>query len=715
MPGGSSALVKLKRGGLIGLAGAAVAVTIWLLGWFDVWEAKTWDWRASLLAESGQASDEIVIILLDQASLDWASRENGLTWPWPRELYGAIASYCGRAGAKALAFDVLFSEPSTYGVEDDQVLGAAMADFGQVAAALFLGFQSGQTLSWPGTPANPHLRSEGLAEWIAAGAYQQLVFPRAVLPVPEVANGATVLCNVHLNPDRDGVYRRVKLFGLFDQQVFPSLGLGAYLASRPEARMRFGKKGLTIDNRTVPLTRRGETILRFRGPTGTYQTFSAAAVLQSEIRLLTGEGPAVVDPQALRDKYVLFGFSAPGLYDLRSTPVGGVYPGVEIQATMLDNFLSQDFMQPVSGPMTALLAIGLALVSAIGVSFFTRPVGSLTVGFLGIGLPAAGVLAAYLLGFWLPLIIQEVAVILAVATGLLVNYTTEGRQKRFIKQAFKQYLSPAVIEQLIQNPERLQLGGERKVISIFFSDLQGFTSISENLAPEELTALLNEYLSAMTDIIQQEGGTVDKYEGDAIIAFWNAPLDLPDHAQRVVRAALECQRRLAVMRPTIRARIGKDLLMRIGINTGPAVVGNLGSRTRFDYTMLGDAVNLAARLEGANKAFGTYTMIAQATRDLIGATAPVRELARLAVVGRREPVVVYEPMLAETYQSRQVALAAFDRGRALFYQGRFDEAYRTMESIQAQDPAAAAYAQKCRALRGQPPDAWEGVWVMQNK
>ncbi len=241
-------------------------------------------------------------------------------------------------------------------------------------------------------------------------------------------------------------------------------------------------------------------------------------------------------------------------------------------------------------------------------------------GALGVGLPVAGALVAYEGGFWLPLMVQEAAVILAVAMGLLVNYATEGRQKKFIKNAFKQYLSPAVIEQLIQHPERLQLGGERKVLSIFFSDLQGFTSISEGLAPEDLTVLLNEYLSAMTDIIQAEGGTVDKYEGDAIIAFWNAPLDIPDHAQRVVRAALECQRTLAEMRPAIRSRIGKDLLMRIGINTGPAVVGNLGSHTRFDYTMLGDAVNLAARLEGANKEFGTYTMISQATRDLIGSS-----------------------------------------------------------------------------------------------
>jgi len=711
----SRTTVKFMRGGLIGLASAAIALLIWSLGWFDVWEAKTWDWRASILARSGEATDDIVLILLDQNSLDWATRENGLTWPWPRELYGAIADYCRRAGAKALAFDVLFSEPSTYGVEDDRILGAAMAEFDHVAAALFLGYKSGQAVRWSEASVELNLPIEGLAEWIRQAPPQLLVFPRAAIPIPEVAHNATILCNVHLDPDPDGVYRRVNLFSLFDQQLFPSLGLGAYLASVPEANIRITDAGLMVGRLTAPLTTQGGSLLRFRGPAGTYKTYSAAAVLQSEIRLLTGTGPAIVNPEGLRDKFVFFGFAAPGLYDLRSTPVGGVYPGVEIQATMLDNFLSQDFVWPVPGGMTVVLAIGLALASAVGVSFFSRPISGVAVGALGVGLPLAGALVTYEIGFWLPLMVLEVSVMLAVAVGLLVNYATEGQQKKFIKNAFKQYLSPAVIEQLIQHPERLQLGGERKVLSIFFSDLQGFTSISEGLAPEDLTVLLNEYLSAMTAIIQAEGGTVDKYEGDAIIAFWNAPLDIPDHAQRVVRAALECQRTLAEMRPAIRSQIGKDLLMRIGINTGPAVVGNLGSSTRFDYTMLGDAVNLAARLEGANKDFGTYTMISQATRDLIGSSFCVRELARLAVVGRREPVIVYEPMLAAAHKAEQKTLAAFERGRELFYDGRFDEAFRTMDAIREQDPAAAAYAEKCRALGGQKLEAWQGVWVMKNK
>jgi adenylate cyclase len=273
-----------------------------------------------------------------------------------------------------------------------------------------------------------------------------------------------------------------------------------------------------------------------------------------------------------------------------------------------------------------------------------------------------------------------------------------------------------VIEQLIAHPERLKLGGERRELSIYFSDLQGFTTLSEMLTPEELTTLLNEYLSAMTDIIQEEGGTIDKYEGDAIIAFWNAPLEQADHALRGVRAALRCQASLAALRPGFRERAGKDLYMRIGMNSGPAVVGNMGSRTRFDYTMLGDAVNLAARLEGVNKQFRTYTMISAATLQKLEGAFPARELARVAVVGRKEPVTVYEPFLPEAFTKARPLLESFAEGLRAFYAGSFGEAERLFARTASADPPAAAYQEKCRELAAAAaPEAWNGVWIMTSK
>ena len=700
---------------LIGISGALIALMLWRFGWLDIWESKTWDFRASIMAKPGKATDNIRLILLDQNSLDWAKNENGWNWPWPREVYSAILSYCRRNGAKAVAFDVLFTEPSIYGNEDDTALGKAISEFGHFAGAVFLGKKSGNDTKWPaGVPA-PAFNVIGLNKWLDTTNSDNIIFHRATMPIQAIALNATVLSNVHLEPDTDGIYRSIKLFCVFDRKILPTLGLGAYLAANPDVQMQIQPGQLIVDKKNVPIDQQGNAVLHYRGVSGTHKAYSAAAVIQSELRILRGEAPTIRDKNAFKDKYVFFGFSAPGLYDLRSSPVDGVYPGVEIQATLLDNYLSNDFMRRSSAWLTITIVLFLALSCAFSASAFSSPAGSVTTGFVFFSIPVFVSFGSYLQGLWFPLVVQEISVAVAIALALVVNYATEGKQKRFIKNAFQQYLSPAVIEQLIQHPERLKLGGERRVLSIFFSDLQGFTSISEGLDPKELTALLNDYLSAMTNIIHEENGTVDKYEGDAIIAFWNAPLEVPEHADRAVHAAMRCQDVLAKMRPGFKERIGKEMFMRIGINTGPAIVGNLGSDTRFDYSMIGDAVNLASRLEGANKQFGTYTMISQFTRDMVGDTLAVRELARIAVVGRREPVVVFEPMPTEEFKARKDILETFSQGLQLFYNGKFSQALEIFSSVQELDPPAAAYAKKCRVIIQAPPNDWHGVWVMDSK
>jgi adenylate cyclase len=330
-------------------------------------------------------------------------------------------------------------------------------------------------------------------------------------------------------------------------------------------------------------------------------------------------------------------------------------------------------------------------------------------------LPVLLSLFAYSRGYWLPLVVQEAAVSLSLLGALAVNYATEGKQKRYIKNAFRHYLSPDVIEQLIAHPERLKLGGERRALSIFFSDLQGFTAIAEGLEPEALTALLNEYLSAMTDILQEEGGTVDKYVGDAIIAFWNAPLEQPDHAERAARAAVRCQEKLSELRPGFRKKIGKDLYMRIGLHTGFAVVGNMGSHSRFDYTVIGDAVNLSSRLEGINKQFGTFILSSEVLRKALPETFPTREISRIAVVGRKEPVRVFELFSTKDFAAREWENAAFANALTAFYEGNISAALESFLSIEGTDPPAAAYVRKCRALMEHPPERWDGVWIMTEK
>ncbi len=711
----SNTMKKIGRGALIGLAGTLLASLLWFFGVLDVFEAKTWDWRQRMLAKPGSATSEVALILLDQNSLDWAKEENGLSWPWPREIYTYIISFCKRAGAKALAFDVLYLEPSKYGVYDDEAFGSAAGEFGNFIGTVFLGQETGSEESWPEDVAESGIDIAGLDQWLESAEARGLEFPRASFPIPELAQNARFLANVHLDPDPDGIYRKGRLFQLFDGKTVPSLALALYVVGEGgDQRIRIDGQKLLIDDHAVPIDSSGSTILRYRGPSGTHATYSAAAILQSETRILSDEKP-VVDPSVLKGRYVIFGFSAPGLHDLRSSPVAGVYTGVEIHATMLDNLLSSDYMRSVPRGTTILIALFFTILAGVLVSSVSGALKSTAVYAVALPLPPLASLLFFSAGSWLALMFVEIAAIVTLVGASLANYATEGRQKRYIKGAFKQYLSPAVIEELIAHPDRLKLGGERRELSIFFSDLQGFTSISEGLTPEELTALLNEYLSAMTDIIQEEGGTVDKYEGDAIIAFWNAPLDQVDHAMRAVRSALRCQAALAEMRLSVRERIGKDLYMRIGLNTGPAVVGNMGSHTRFDYTMLGDAVNLAARLEGINKQFRTYTMISQSTLDHMGDIFPARELSRVAVVGRKEPVTVYEPMLEEDFRRKEEILPVFSRGLEAFYAGDFVSAQKHFGAIADRDPAASCYVEKCRELLADPPTTWDGVWIMTSK
>jgi adenylate cyclase len=296
----------------------------------------------------------------------------------------------------------------------------------------------------------------------------------------------------------------------------------------------------------------------------------------------------------------------------------------------------------------------------------------------------------------------------------LWNYATEGRQKRFIKSAFQQYLSGDVIEQMLADPKRLQLGGEKRELTMFFSDLKGFSTISESLEPAELTSLMNDVLSDVCEVIFEEGGTVDKFIGDAVVAFWNAPVPQADHAARAVRAAIRCQRRLAEKSDAYRARAkGIPIHMRIGLNTGDVVVGNMGSRQRFNYTMLGDAANLASRLEGANKAFGTTIMVGETTWKQLGGSVPGREIAAVRVVGRATPVRVFEPLglPGETVPAK---FEHYAKALDLVRQKQWGLAADHFQDI-PNDPLAAKYAERCMALRdGQLAD-WDGVWNLTEK
>jgi adenylate cyclase len=351
------------QGLLAWAAGAVISLILWGTGALDGWEAKTWDWRVQRLAEKGAATDEISLILIDQNSLDWGKETNQWSWPWPREVYSAMIRFCNRSGAKAVAIDMMFLEDSVYGVEDDQQFGQVISEYGAVAGAVFLGHKTGKADQWPEQLPTPQLRIDGLEQWEKSVSSSELRFPKASFPVTEIGSAMTLFGNVHLQPDPDGVYRRFKPFAVFDGHHVPALGLGCWLASASNPSASIAPGRLDLGGHRIPLGPKGDAVLRYRGPSGTHPTYSAAAVIQSEIRILSGEPPSL-PVNTFKNKYVVIGASAPGLLDLRTSPVGSVYAGAEVHATLLDNFLSDDFIRLMPGWSICLLLVMLTAVCA---------------------------------------------------------------------------------------------------------------------------------------------------------------------------------------------------------------------------------------------------------------------------------------------------------------------------------------------------------------
>jgi adenylate cyclase len=708
--------------GVISLSVFGAVVLLYFFGLFDYLEYKTYDFRIRLSAQSGRPAEDIAVILLDQASIDWAQRERGWGWPWPRQAYGEFLDYMRIANANAVTFDVIFSEPSVYGPGDDAAFARASRDFGKAVQTVFFSTQSGNTFAWPGDVNKPLFEPRGFDAFLpefALPAEKDNPGARigAQFPLRELLDAAGALGNIAGTADSDDVFRGMDLFTLFDNRAVPGLSAASLLASGAGRDIVYNKKDRRIEwgAYAIPVDKNGRTLLRFRGSLDRYVPYSIAEILQSA-EVYRGGGTPPYPPEDFSGKYVFFGYYAPGLFDICTTPVSSVYPGMGMHITMLDNILRQDFISEIPRWLHILIIAGMIILITALVSYSGRIPLSVGGTALILGALIAAVFFAFVRGFWVPLIPPMAGVLAAFLAATLYNYATEGSQKRFIKSAFSQYLSPTVIEQLLANPGLLSLGGERREISIFFSDVQGFTTISEKLDPARLTELLNDYLSFMTDTILDSGGTIDKYEGDAIIAFWNAPLNFEDHAARALSASMTCQRKLAERQDFFYEKYGCRLLTRIGLNTGYAVVGNMGSSKRFDYTMLGDSVNLAARLEGLNKQFGTYLMCTETTFTHALRSGPFfgRKLAQVAVVGKKEAVTVYEPMPEAVFREKEPVLRHFDAARDLFYQGDFSAALPLFESLIEKDSPASFYADQCRHYLKNPGD-WKGFWQALSK
>jgi len=690
---------KIVRGILVGAASFGIGFALFALHFFQAFEWKSWDARLRLFSSRGRAGRDIVLVLVDQNSLDVYEKQQGMPWPWPREMYGYLVRYLKAGGAKACFFDIAMTETSQFGPADDRNLAEAMGEAGNVLCPIFLSAEEKES-----DEAAASLLGRFSRRADAVPVVKE-TFRSVTLPLAPYLQAAKGVGNVGVNPDGDGIYRRLPLLYLYKGRTLPSV----FLAIADFVRGGFGDEPIPTDDQ-------GRMIIRFFGPTGTYRTYPIATLINSWAQLQEGKTPQI-PPQEFAGKIVLVGLSAVGLHDLKSSPLSAVIPGTEIQAAALDTLLNHHFVRVPPMEIAFILAFVLALIAGISVSLLHK-IWRMTLAFLVcLAVPWAAACAAFLGGYWLDFVFPEFTVLLTLTGAAVLNYSIEGKERRFIKGVFRHYLSPAVIERIIENPKLLQLGGEKREITSFFSDVAGFTSLSEKMAPEEMVKLLNAYLSEMTDIILDAGGTLDKYEGDAIVAFWNAPLDEPDHALKACRAALECQRRLKELRPEFLKRYGHEITMRIGLNSGPAVVGNMGSSRRFDYTAMGDTINLAARLESACKQYQVSILAGENTYSHLEDILAAREADIIRVVGKQIPVRIFQ-IIGEKEKVTPLQMEKI----GIFHQGL--EAYREQDWDRAmalfggltEDPLAAIYIDRCRNFKlNPPPKQWDTIYGLKIK
>ncbi len=667
-----------------------VATIIQLSGPFSWFENKSYDMRMSVTADCFEPSEDITLVLLDQESLNWASETLGWSYPWPRESYAKIIDFFNRANAASIAFDMLYTEPSMYGPEDDKALGEACKNFGRVIETVYYGSQEGE------------INDDGETE-----------YPEPLYPVDDIKNNAAILGNVTSSLDKDGTARRNRFYST-SPLMEPGLAIASLIVGED-----------LPDLKQIPLASDGGMYIRFQKSLDNYIPYNAEQVIRTELAIEEAEangteidltGDEYLELEQFEGSHVFFGLYAPGLFDICTTPISTNYPGVGVHVCQLDTILNESYLTESPLWLTILIIILASLIGFFlgGLTKQANAKSVLLEVFLFLVVIAAYIgitIGVFIPGMILPFFTPLLALVSSFIASMLETYLSEGKQRRFLKTAFKQYLSPTVIENLIEHPDLLNLGGERREITAFFSDIQGFTSISESMTPEGMTQFLNLYLSEMSDIIMNHGGTIDKYEGDAIIAFWNAPTFEEDHAKLGIEAAMECQKKLVEMQDELMKITGKPVKQRIGLNTGIATVGNFGSRNRFDYTMMGDTVNLASRLEGINKQYGSYTMCSKATMDSAlehGCTFDFRNVGKVAVVGRKEPVLIYNPLSAEEKSVLDGFNDTFLKAYELFEKGNFVEAKKMFESIADRDPVSSKYVDKCAMLIKNPPENWQG-------
>lgn len=725
-------------GRLVGLS--LIAVLLVLRAWdpvpLQLARLKTFDFF-QLAKPRVATARPVVIVDIDEQSLESLGQ-----WPWPRTLIARLVDQITAARAAAMAFDVVFPEPDR---TSPALLAKELPELSPVARAELERQPShDQVLAQAiarsrvvlGQSAyNPYKGTQRTAEapkaafaTVGGDPRPYLVrFPELLANIPELERAAAGRGMFTIEPDPDGVVRRVPMVLMANDRIVASLTLELLRVA----------------------TRQSAFLIR-SGPAGVRSVVVAGAVLPTDSAAqlwvyFTPHDPArfvsakdVIEGRAadkLAGKLVLIGTSASGLLDLKATPLQPAVPGVEIHAQVIENILTRSTLsRPGYAAGAELLAAALV---ALAIIVFVPILGARTVFLTGIVIAASLVGGAWYLfsthGFLFDVAYPLLASVAVLTVMVFTNYFREEAQRRQIRSAFSQYLSPDLVEQLASEPDRLVLGGETREMTIMFSDVRGFTSISESYKsdPQGLTALMNRFLTPLSNAIMVRRGTIDKYMGDAIMAFWNAPLDDPRHAAHACEAALDMIARLDAVnaeRAEEAEREGKPFIplkIGIGINTGEVVVGNMGSDLRFDYSVLGDSVNLASRLEGQSKSYGVPIILGSRTAELVRDEFALLELDAIRVKGKTEPEVVFalignrsvaaEPGFIELRHSVDHVLAAYRRQDWTSALSALDACRRKANGLDI-ETFCELYATRIEAYRASPPPAdWDGVATLETK
>jgi adenylate cyclase len=688
----------------------------------DVLELKTYDMR--LRAAGPRATPaEVVIAAVDEKSLTRVGR-----WPWSRRTMGNLVEKLDRAGARVIAFDVLFSEAENTRLleeidrlEAEGALGGGDVSYRRLRQTIAADEDFARRLTASGRAVLSlmflmsedevgHLRERDVEKTLKSVESQaihvirdssggNLEFPMAeprglVANLPALQAAARYAGHINTFPDSDGTLRWAPLVLRYQGRYFPSGDLQAARAWLGAGDIvlhtaAYGITGISLGERYIPTDEYGRALIHYFGPEKTIRTVSASDILDGKI-----------DAALLREKIVLIGATAKGIGDIRVTPYGAAFPGAEIRASVIQNLIANDFIRRPGWmflvDVLVLIALGALLTTALP-RLGVRHGAALTLGLLALYLGTA-VLLLDRAHIWLSVVYPSILILVLFMQGTLVTYFVTETEKRQIKSAFLHYVPSKVVDEITNDITKLRLGGEKRELTVLFSDIRGFTSVAETVAPEELVKLLNVYLTQMTDKVFAHDGLLDKYIGDAIMAVYGAPIFRPDHAKLACLTAIDMMTALRELQAQWR-REGKPVLdIGIGINTGPMIVGNMGSQTRFDYTVIGDAVNLGSRIEGMNKIYGTHILLSEFTFLQVKDDFPgLREIDVAPVRGRHEQVRLFELIPPGAYPDLGW-LGDFRGAYALFQAGRIAEAAAGFQALAAtvRDPVSEYYVRRCQ-------------------